>query len=338
MSANLPPRVPDPSPIMRLTTAYWDSQAFLTACRLRIFDALAGEPRGAADLAGELNLDPRAAALFLNACTALGLLEKHEGLYRNSALAGVFLVSTSPAFMGNAVRYADHLYPAWGELEQALNTGQPVVPEASYLGQDPERTRAFVHGMHDRATAIGRALVALVDLEGRKSMLDVGGGPGTYSMLLTERYPGLVSTVLELEGVAAIAREIVASHGASERVSFVVGSYRETEFPSGNDVVLMSGMFHRETEASCRRLIEKARDALLPGGLLVVSDVFTDEGGASPAFATLFGLNMLLTAPDGTVHSDAGVAEWMREAGFSELASRPFPPPMPHRVVLGTLG
>ena len=32
------------------------------------------------------------------------------------------------------------------------------------------------------------------------------------------------------------------------------------------------------------------------------------------------------------------LAEWMREAGFSALASRPFPPPMPHRVVLGTLG
>ena len=34
---------------------------------------------------------------------------------------------------------------------------------------------------------IARALVEVLDLKGRKAMLDVGGGPGTYSILLTER-------------------------------------------------------------------------------------------------------------------------------------------------------
>jgi len=338
MSGGDPRRGPDPTPILRLTTAYWDSQTFLTACRLRIFDALAVGARSADSLAEELRLDTRAATLFLNACAALGFVEKQGALFSNSDVAQTFLVSTSPAFMGNAVRYSDHLYPAWGQLEQALRTGEPVVPETSYLGQDPERTRAFVHGMHDRATAIGRALVHLVDLGGRRQMLDVGGGPGTYSMMFTERCPGLRSTVLELAGVAEIAKEIVASHGATERVSFLVGSYHEQAFPGGNDVVLMSGMFHRETEASCRKLIDKARAALKPGGMLIVSDVFTDAGGAAPLFATLFGLNMLLTAPDGTVHADSVVADWMKAAGFGGLASKAFPPPMPHRVVTGIAG
>jgi cyclopropane fatty-acyl-phospholipid synthase-like methyltransferase len=99
----------------------------------------------------------------------------------------------------------------------------------------------------------------------------------------------------------------------------------------------MSGMFHRETEASCRRLLEKARACLVPGGLVIVSDVFSDAGGCSPPFATLFGLNMALTAPDGTVHADADVASWLRDAGFSDVDVRSLPPPMPHRVVSGRL-
>ena len=45
----------------------------------------------------------------------------------------------------------------------------------------------------------------------------------------------------------------------------------------------------------------------MPGGLLIVSDVFSDEGGCRAPFAALFGLNMALTAPDGTVHADADV-------------------------------
>jgi len=183
---------------------------------------------------------------------------------------------------------------------------------------------------------IARALVEVLDLSGRKALLDVGGGPGTYSILLTERFPGLHAEVLELPGVAAVAREIVAAAGATARVTLRDGDYHTAEFGSGYDAVLMSGMFHRENEESCRRLIAKARACLAPGGMLAVSDVFTDEGGCSPSFATLFGLNMALTAPDGTVHADADVARWMQAAGFTGIATRALPPPMPHRVITGS--
>ena len=67
----------------------------------------------------------------------------------------------------------------------------------------------------------------------------------------------------------------------------------------------------------------------------MVSDVFTDRGGSQPTFAAMFGLNMMLTAPDGGVHSDADVQGWMADSGFRELRVVPLPPPMPHRVVLG---
>jgi hypothetical protein len=135
--------------------------------------------------------------------------------------------------------------------------------------------------------------------------------------------------------VARVARGLIAESGASERVDFLEGDYLATPFPQGNDFVLMSGMFHRETGQACRTLIQRAADCLDSGGLLVVSDVFTDEGGAHPPFAAMFGLNMMLTAPDGGVHADADVREWMAGRGFVELRTTPLPPPMPHRVVTG---
>jgi hypothetical protein len=46
---------------------------------------------------------------------------------------------------------------------------------------------------------------------------------------------------------------------------------------------------------------------------------------------------MALTATDGTVHADADVAAWMRDAGFTSIGVRSLPPPMPHRVVTGVL-
>ncbi|MFM9914900.1 MAG: methyltransferase [Rhizobacter sp.] len=326
---------PDPSSIVRLSTAYWESQTLLTANRLRLFDALADGARTADEVAAALSLDARSTALFLRACVGLGFLTEKAGSFENAPVAATFLVSRSPAFMGNVIRYSDQLYSAWGNLEDALRSGKPALPAETYLGDDPARTRGFVMAMHERALGIARVLVNVLDLQGRRSMLDVGGGPGTYSVLLTERFPGLRSEVIELPGVAAVARELVASAGASDRVALRDGDYHSSDFGSGKDVVLMSGMFHRESEATCRGLIERASACLEPGGLLVVSDVFTDEGGALPTFAAMFGLNMMLTAPDGGVHADADVMRWMAECGFRDMRMVPLPPPMPHRVVMG---
>jgi hypothetical protein len=337
MSAMPPagPKGPDPSSIVRLSTAYWESQALLTANRIGLFDVLADGAKSADEVAGTLQLDPRSTALFLRALVGLGFVAEADGRFANAPVAATFLVKPSPAFMGNAIRYSDQLYATWGNLEGALRSGKPALPAESYLGDNPDRTRTFVKAMHERALGVARALVSILDLTGRRSMLDVGGGPGTYSVLLTERFPGLRSEVLELPGVAAVARELVAAAGASDRVSLRDGDYHHTDFGSGKDVVLMSGMFHRETEQACRSLIERAAACLDPGGLLVVSDVFTDRGGSQPTFAAMFGLNMMLTAPDGGVHSDADVQGWMADCGLRELRMVPLPPPMPHRVVFG---
>lgn len=325
----------DPSPVMQLSTAYWGAQALFTANRLGLFAIIAGGCGTVGDIAAASGTRERPLRLLLNACAALGLLSESGGQYSLSPLSQVLLVPGGQAYLGDAIRYSDDLYHTWGKLEQALREDRPQLPTAQYTGEDVDRTRHFVRGMHERALGIGSAMVDLVDLTDRVRMLDVGGGPGTYSALFAGKYPALRSTVLDLPGVVAIARDIIAEMGMADRVGVLPGDFNTTDFPGGNDVVLVSGVFHRESEQGCRVLIQRGFEALERGGLLVVGDVFTDAGGASPPFAALFGLNMLLTAPAGCVHADADVARWMLEAGFSSADTRAFPPPMPHRVVLG---
>jgi hypothetical protein len=317
---------------MRLATAHWGAQTLFAANRLGVFALLGDGPRPADEVASRLGADARATRLLLNACVALGLLEKQHDAYANTSDTGFFLTPDSPGYMGDAIRYSDDLYPLWGRLDEFVH-GERASPDADYLGGNPEKTRHFVYGMHNRALAVGRMLVELLDLEGRRQLLDLGGGPGTYSALLASRYPELHATLLDLGPIVELAHEIVASLGAAERVTCVAGDYLRSELPAGNDVVLISGVFHRETEENCRRLIVRAGDSLQPGGLLAISDVFTDPGGTSPPFAPLFGLNMLLTAPDGGVHASQDVETWLSEAGFTRVATLSFPPPMPHRVV-----
>ena len=81
---------PDPTAIIRLSTAYWDSQTLLTASRIRLFDALADGPRSAAEVATALQLDARATALLLRACAGLGLLLVVGGRFTNAPAAATF--------------------------------------------------------------------------------------------------------------------------------------------------------------------------------------------------------------------------------------------------------
>jgi len=329
-------RGPDPSPLMRLTTLYWESQVFLTANRTGLFHILDQKALGITEIADALELKPHPTRLLLKACEALGLVQEDtKEHFTNTPLSCTFMVPGKPGYLGDAVHYADNLYAT--SLEQALREGKPPMAPETYLGADKEKTRAFVYGMHNRALGIGNAMTAMLNLKGRQQLLDVGGGPGTYSALLTQQTPGLHSVVLDLPDVISIAKEIIDSMGATEQVSTLAGDYKQIPFPVGNDVVLISGVFHRETEENCRGLIQRAAEALQQGGLLIISDVFTSAGGAEPTFATLFGLNMMLSAPDGGVHADADVAEWMKSAGFDSIKREHFPPPMPHRIVMGSL-
>lgn len=306
-----------------------------TANRAGVFSSLANGPRRAGELASECGMDPRGMEMLLNACTAHRLLIKENGAYRNSPTADLFLVRGSPAYLGDALRYTEDLYPLWGRLEQALRSSAPPAPPEDILGMDPEKTRNFVLGMHNRALGIANAVVAGINLEGRKKLFDVGGGPGTYSILLVKKTPGLSSTVFDLPPVIRIAQEIIASYGCSDRVNVMPGNYLRDPFPAGNDVVLMSGMLHRETEEDCQKLMSKAFRSLEPGGLLVATDImFDDDSKTSPPLSALFALNMMLTSESGSTHSQTAMMRWMTEAGFKDLSGQSLPPPMSHVAVL----
>lgn len=328
---------PDPSGIVALATSYWASKTLLTANRMQLFTTLATGPATANAVADKCGAHARPIAMLLNACVALGLVTKDGDTYANTPATEAFLVAGAPAYLGDALRYSDDLYPAWGRLEDAIRANAPALAPETILGDDPEKTRHFVLGMANRAGGVAAGLAATVDLTGRRRMLDVGGGPGTYSAMLVARTPGLRSTVLDLPGVVAVARELIAASGVGDRIETVAGDYTTTPFPGGRDAVLMSGMMHRETPDGCRALLDKAFAALGPGGVVVVSDVFfDDERHVSPPFAALFALTMFLTSAHGSAHATTEMAAWMRAAGFVDVTPKPFPPPMPHVALVGT--
>ncbi len=208
----------------------------------------------AATLARDLDCSPRGLQLLLDACVAEGLLTKNGSAYSNAAATRVFLVPGSPADLSTAIRFNRDIYGAWGKLAELAKTGKPVERPEIHLGEDPQRTRTFVMSMHGRAMGIGRGVILLLDLAGRKKLLDVGGGPGTFSVLISQAFPEIDCTVLDLPEVVKVAAELIERQGASARVHVVAGDYHTTPFPAEVDAVNFFGMLHQESPGDIRKL------------------------------------------------------------------------------------
>jgi SAM-dependent methyltransferase len=268
-----------------MASAFQESCLLFAASDLGIFKQLSLSPATSDELASALNLNPRGARLLLDACTAIHLLQKEGDTYSNSPEAAIFLVPGKPSDLSNALRYNRDVYSAWGKVAQLARSGAPVENPELHLGEDAARTRAFVMSMHGKALAMAQQTLSAIDVTGRKQLLDVGGGPGTISALLTKANPELVCTVLELAPIAAIAKDLL---GANDRVKLLAGDYHSTPFPGGNDVVLLFGMMHQEPIATIRDLLNRSYESLVPGGVVYVMDMMTDATHTNPPFSAMF--------------------------------------------------
>lgn len=317
---------------MQMASAFQESCLLFAASDLGIFQQLSSSPATSDELSQALGLNPRGTRLLLDACTAIRLLQKEGDQYSNSPEAAAFLVPGQPSDLSNALRYNRDVYNAWGKVAQLARTGAPVENPELHLGEDEARTRAFVMSMHGKALAMAQQTLSAVDVKGRKQLLDVGGGPGTISALLTKTNPDLVCTVLELAPVVAIAKGLL---GGNDRVKLLAGDYHTAPFPGGNDVVLLFGMMHQEPVETIRDLLKRSYESLVPGGVVYVMDMMTDATHANPPFSAMFAVNMALTKEHGWVFSDEELRGWMKEAGFQDFTVKPLPPPAPHWMASG---
>ena len=80
------------------------SKLLLTGIELRVFNMLS-EPRSAEDVAKAIGTHPRNTRVFLDSLTAIDLLQKKAGQYRNSPIAQNFLVEKGSTFLGRFVTF-----------------------------------------------------------------------------------------------------------------------------------------------------------------------------------------------------------------------------------------
>ncbi|MEK7407724.1 MAG: methyltransferase [Acidobacteriota bacterium] len=314
-----------PEPLLEIIYAFRESRVLLTAIEMDVFTAV-GEGATAAEAAGRLDADPRAAEMLLHALVALGVLTKHDGVFRNTEVSARYLVADSPQSARLALMHAVNLWPRWSTLTECVRAGTSVTYR-EMAERDEDWTAAFIAAMHHNAVARAPLVVRAVGVEGVKRMLDLGGGSGAYAIAFAQASEALEADVLDLASVTPIAQGHIERAGLAGRVKTRVGDLRAESYGSGYDLVFISAICHMLDPEENRAMLRKSFEALAPGGRVVVQDFILEADKTAPRTAALFSLNMLVATRAGASYSEPEYRAWLEETGFAGVRHVPLEGP-----------
>jgi len=319
--------------MLGISGGYWRGCTLQAGVRLKIFSALGRQEKDVTEVAKAVGSEVRATGLLLDALAAIGLLVKCGGLYANSEFAGKFLVADLPGYMGHIILHHHHILDGWAQLDVAVMTGKKVV-RRSY-GAEVER-ESFLLGMFNLAMGIAPNLVRQFDLGGRKKLLDLGGGPGTYAIHFCLANPDLQAVILDRPTTEPFARKTVARFGLAERIGFIGGDFNSDPISGGPyDVAWLSHILHSNSPDQCQECLNKTVAALAPGGLILIHDFILNDSKDGPEFAALFALNMLVGTDGGQSYSRSEIYAMLGQAGVGDISHRICATPNDSSVIMG---
>jgi len=311
-----------PDDLYEMIRAYMPSRTVLTALELDVFTAIAGGA-SAEHVAGKIHADPRATEMLLNALVSLRLLEKTDGTFLNSAASARFFCEGSHDNARPGLLHTAHIWHRWSRLTESVRTGAPAQGED---GED-NLVPAFIAAMDRNAKERASAVVKAVGDSGINRMLDLGGGSGAYSIAFARALPQIRSEIMDLGDVVPLTREYIKKAGLAGRVTTRVGDMLRDPLGENYDLILISAICHMFSAEENRELFRRSYNALAPKGQIVVQDFILEPSKAAPRAAALFSLNMLVGTEAGSSYSESEYAEWLRNAGFSDVRRARLPGP-----------
>lgn len=307
----------NPFTIREFAAAFQKSRILLTGFELDLFTNIDESGISASQISRKLNLDEHACERLLNALTSLGFLSKQDNLFFNTPDSFAYLSKKSADYLGG-LGHTNHLWNTWSNLTNVVKTG--VAAHRSDINdRGDDWLSSFISAMHDRATKQAPQQLAGIDLSGVKSLLDVGGGSGAYSMEFIRRKPEMKATVFDLPNVVPITQKFIRQNDFDAQITTHTGDYTTDELPAGFDLVFLSAIIHSNSLEVNQDLLHKCFRALNPNGKIVIQDWIMNTDRTQPASGAIFAINMLVGTEAGDCFTEPEVSEMLRAAGFSHI-------------------
>ena len=305
--------------VLDLSRSFQPACVLTAAAALDVFSPLYAEPMKAEALAGKLGTDPRATAILLDALVALKFLSKQGEEYSVPESAAGLMCEQSAENILPMVRHLANCLRRWAELPKVTQTGKCAEIAPSIRGADAD-IEDFIGGMNTISRPIAAGVIDKIKPFKFRHILDIGGGPGTWTIAFLHAVPDAWATLFDLPAVIPIAKQQFAEAGLSDRVTFVGGDYYTDALPEGADLAWLGAICHQNSRRQNRDLFTRVHTALSDEGAIVIRDVIMDPSRTSPAVGALFAVNMLVSTEAGGTYTFDEYREDLCAAGFGEVA------------------
>lgn len=257
----------------------------------------------------------------MDACVALGLLEKRGEEYVNTPVADEYLRRSSPHTLAGYIRYSNAaLYPMWAHLEDALREGTHRWTQTfggtgslfSHFFKTESTKRDFLMGMHGFGMLSSPKVAAAFDLSRFRRIVDLGGATGHLALAAKDRYPELQVALFDLPEVIEFSKGLVG-----DRAECITGDFFKDPLPP-TDLYSIGRILHDWSEDKIRLLLKRIYDALPAGGALLIAERLIDEDRRGPIGAHMQSLNMLVCT-EGRERTLSEYTSLLLDAGFKTV-------------------
>jgi len=275
-------------------------------------------PLSVTELASRCGAHAPALGRLLRSVAATGLLRTvSPGTYELTE-AGQALVTGAelPFVLWNTDPEA---WRALGELTETVRTGQPPIllryPSLyHYLASHPGSSEVFHALMVSKHTPLADRLPYTDALDGVRTVVDVGGGKGTFIAAILRAHPGARGILLDIERALPAAKEYLAACGVADRCELVAGDFFAS-VPAGADAYVLAHVMHNWDDPEAIAILRSVRDAMPPHGrVLIVEDPVPDDDLPHPVKD--LDVRMLSFFGGGGERTPAEYASLLTEAGL----------------------
>jgi SAM-dependent methyltransferase len=315
--------------IAAIAYGFMASKALFAALEIGLFSLLADGPRTSAALAAETGVAPEPARHAAAGAHRSG--PAHRGRRGGSAMR---LPPSGTSSAGRARTSASTTAcRSGGRSTRRSPTSTPGSRGhgVAFAGFDElmgsaDEAATFTVGQHCASLELARKLVDQLPLAQARTLLDVGAGSGAFAIAFCERHPALRATLLDFPQTLDVARSYRDAAGLTDRIALIPGNATSTDWPGGQDVVLMSYLLSALTADEADAALAAAHHSLRPGGLLVVHDFMLDDDEPGPTASALWFLQYLAWRPDAWSFTGAELGDRMAKAGFLPTPAEPVVP------------
>ncbi len=303
--------------LLHTADAFTDSRTLIAGVELDLFTALGKKALTAKEISRKTKASAEGVEFLLHALTGMGLLTKSGSRFRNAPVSRTFLDTASPQSITNFIWLAGQNWNDWIDLTDAVRKGRR--PQKRTAADNPAFRKRFSKALHERSFYLAPKILRPIDLRGARTLLDLGGGAGSYAFALLLKYPGLRATIFDRPAAVKVALAEAKRGDLDGQAGVIAGDLFADSYGGPYDVIFYSNVIHIYSPEENRRILKKIKSALKPGGRLIIVEYFLDKDQAHPPDVSAFNLMMLLFTERGRCYTWEEVTQWLKQTGFSRF-------------------